>query len=228
MYKSNKMEATILSKIEADSSFYKNFTISFLDKYLSGSFGAMSKTEIDILVFHLLKPCLSGSNHAISRLLTITATRVKNLTMSAHLRYSIKTDEEIMREILKKLVPNHSENSRKPCNSKIDLAKDEVIFGLENPIEKDVFVSRVKDLGYYADFSFNPEVIKIHISTLFELLEDTGKFKDLIQKKFSDDKELQKRLNGAKTKWQKIKDILPDKRSTINFIIGAMEKILLG
>ena len=53
----------------------ENFGKEFLKHYLSASFGEMSKSETEILIFHLLSSDFKGlSNYEISNLLKISET----------------------------------------------------------------------------------------------------------------------------------------------------------
>ncbi|MDA3053659.1 hypothetical protein [Campylobacter sp. JMF_03 NE3] len=186
--------------------------------YLAGSFGSLGKSEIDILVFSLLEPYLAMSNYEKSRQLKITDTRVKALCLNAHLRYGKKDDDEIIKEILSSL---NSENSK----SKIDFEKGEIVFGLENSVQRDVFIGRIKKLGYYADFSFNSEIVMVSIDAIFGLIGDE-KFKNIVQKHKNYD-EIKKKLNGEKTTWQKLKEFIPDKKSLTGIVLNLLGSILL-
>lgn len=87
----------ILQRIIDEAS--ENFGKEFLEHYLSGSFGSMSKSETEILIFHLLSKHFEiSSNYEISNFLKISETKVKNLTLNAHLRYG-----QSNKDILKKL-----------------------------------------------------------------------------------------------------------------------------
>ncbi|WP_181001199.1 hypothetical protein [Campylobacter concisus] len=89
----------ILQRIIDEAS--ENFGKEFLEHYLSGSFGSMSKSETEILIFHLLSKHFEiSSNYEISNLLKISETKVKNLTLNAHLRYPRQSGDEIVRETL--------------------------------------------------------------------------------------------------------------------------------
>ena len=78
----------------------ENFGKEFLEHYLSGSFGSMSKSETEILIFHLLsKHFENSSNYEISNFLKISETKVKNLTLNAHLRYG-QSNKDILKKIM--------------------------------------------------------------------------------------------------------------------------------
>ena len=86
----------ILQRIIDEAS--ENFGKEFLEHYLSGSFGSMSKSETEILIFHLLSKHFEiSSNYEISNLLKISETKVKNLTLNAHLRYG-QSNKDILKK----------------------------------------------------------------------------------------------------------------------------------
>ena len=86
----------ILQRIIDEAS--ENFGKEFLEHYLSGSFGSMSKSETEILIFHLLSKHFEiSSNYEISNFLKISETKVKNLTLNAHLRYG-RNNKDILKK----------------------------------------------------------------------------------------------------------------------------------
>ena len=215
----NSQLPVFIIKIENKDKFYKEFTENFLVNYLAGSFGSLNKSEIDILLFSLLEPYLAVSNYEKSRQLKITDTRVKTLCLNAHLRYGKKDDDEIIKEILDSL---SKENSK----SKIDFEKGEIVFGLENSVQRDIFIGRIKKLGYYADFSFNSEIIKVNINVIFELIGDEN-VKGIVQKHIKNCDEIKKKLKETKTTWQQVKEFIPDKKSLTGIILNLLGSILL-
>jgi len=67
---------------------YKKFGEKFVKRFLAHGFGSMTKTEIDILVYHLLsedKEFKGKSNYHVANKLQITESRVKSLSLNAAL-----------------------------------------------------------------------------------------------------------------------------------------------
>ncbi|MCZ6150102.1 hypothetical protein O6B96_03395 [Campylobacter ureolyticus] len=149
----------LISKLDKN-----NFVEKFLENYLAPSFGAMSKSEIDILVFHLLEDSFNKlSNYEISNLLKISETKVKNLRVNAYLRYN-QNEKQILKNIIKRLSDSIS--------TKVDIKNNEVRFTLENPVEKRVMIAKIKELGENIDFSFNNEILKLDLLAFFTFLNN--------------------------------------------------------
>lgn len=149
----------LISKLDKN-----NFVEKFLENYLAPSFGAMSKSEIDILVFHLLEDSFDKlSNYEISNLLKISETKVKNLRVNAYLRYN-QNEKQILKNIIKRLSDSVS--------TKVDIKNNEVKFTLENPVEKRVMIAKIKELGENIDFSFNNEILKLDLLVFFIFLKN--------------------------------------------------------
>lgn len=58
----------------------QNFGKEFVEKYLAGGFGAMTKTEMDILIFHLISESsdIRGKlNYEVANKLLIPESKVK-------------------------------------------------------------------------------------------------------------------------------------------------------
>lgn len=149
----------LISKLDKN-----NFVEKFLENYLAPSFGAMTKSEIDILVFHLLEDSFNKlSNYEISNLLKISETKVKNLRVNSYLRYN-QNEKQILKNIIKRLSDSIS--------TKVDIKNNEVRFTLENPVEKRVMIAKIKELGENIDFSFNNEILKLDLLTFFTFLNN--------------------------------------------------------
>ena len=71
--------------IKANGPELEDFANKFLKIYLQNGFGRMSKTELDIMVFHLLASTSfsSCSNYELSRILKISETKNKDLIETA-------------------------------------------------------------------------------------------------------------------------------------------------
>lgn len=180
-----------------------NFVEKFLENYLAPSFGAMSKSEIDILVFHLLEDSFDKlSNYEISNLLKISETKVKNLRVNAYLRYN-QNENQILKNIIKRLSDSIS--------TKVDIKNNEVRFTLENPVEKRVMIAKIKELGENIDFSFNNEILKLDLLAFFTFLNNISG-EDIFLNVLKDNKnknlKLQEFLDKNKTFKEKIIGIL--------------------
>lgn len=182
-----------------------NFVEKFLENYLAPSFGAMSKSEIDILVFHLLEDSFDKlSNYEISNLLKISETKVKNLRVNAYLRYN-QNENQILKNIIKRLSDSIS--------TKVDIKNNEVRFTLENPVEKRVMIAKIKELGENIDFSFNNEILKLDLLAFFTFLNNISG-EDIFLNVLKDNKNKNKNL--------KLQEFLDKNKTFKEKIIGIL------
>lgn len=187
----------------------ENFGKEFLKHYLSGSFGSMSKSETEILIFHLLSKHFEiSSNYEISNLLKISETKVKNLTLNAHLRYPRQSGDEIVRETLVDIA--------KKFSAIYDEQNGEVKIHIQSSVQKREMINAINKLGSFADYGLNNEILKIRINTLFSLFEkflDKEKFKDTVQIYLKDKKLNEKQFFDALNNSQRFIEMI--KRSDI-------------
>ena len=206
----------ILQRIIYEAS--ENFGKEFLEHYLSGSFGSMSKSETEILIFHLLSKHFEiSSNYEISNLLKISETKVKNLTLNAHLRYPRQSGDEIVRETLVDIA--------KKFSAIYDEQNGEVKIHIQSSVQKREMINAINKLGSFADYGLNNEILKIRINTLFSLFEkflDKEKFKDTVQIYLKDKKLNEKQFFDALNNRQKLIEIIKKFNIKISDIIGLV------
>ncbi len=187
----------------------ENFGKEFLEHYLSGSFGSMSKSETEILIFHLLSKHFEiSSNYEISNLLKISETKVKNLTLNAHLRYG-QSNKDILKKIMLRICDTLDVN--------FDENIGEIKISVENPVEKRELVNEIKKLGSYADFSFNNEILKIKINVFLKLLNrlvGEDNFKKVFQKYLKEKTIQNDALYSSLTTCQKVMKFLKNNNIT--------------
>lgn len=197
----------ILQRIIDEAS--ENFGKEFLEHYLSGSFGSMSKSETEILIFHLLSKHFEiSSNYEISNLLKISETKVKNLTLNAHLRYG-RSNKDILKKIMLRICDTLDVN--------FDENIGEIKISVENPVEKRELVNEIKKLGSYADFSFNNEILKIKINVFLKLLNrlvGEDNFKKVFQKYLKEKTIQNDALYSSLTTCQKVMKFLKNNNIT--------------
>ena len=209
------MELTLQNIInKADQSFSKEF----LEHYLSGSFGSMSKSETEILIFHLLSKHFEiSSNYEILNLLKISETKVKNLTLNAHLRYPRQSGDEIVRETLVDIA--------KKFSAIYDEQNGEVKIHIQSSVQKREMINAINILGSFADYGLNNEILKIRINTLFSLFEkflDKEKFKDTVQIYLKDKKLNEKQFFDALNNSQRFIEIIKRSNIKISDVINTI------
>ena len=206
----------ILQRIIDEAS--ENFGKEFLEYYLSGSFGSMSKSETEILIFHLLSKHFEiSSNYEISNLLKISETKVKNLTLNAHLRYPRQSGDEIVRETLVDIA--------KKFSAIYDEQNGEVKIHIQSSVQKREMINAINKLGSFADYGLNNEILKIRINTLFSLFEkflDKEKFKDTVQTYLKDKKLNEKQFFDALNNSQRFIEIIKRSNIKISDVINTI------
>ncbi|WP_103567326.1 PTS sugar transporter subunit IIBC [Campylobacter concisus] len=206
----------ILQRIIDEAS--ENFGKEFLEHYLSGSFGSMSKSETEILIFHLLSKHFEiSSNYEISNLLKISETKVKNLTLNAHLRYPRQSGDEIVRETLVDIA--------KKFSAIYDEQNGEVKIHIQSSVQKREMINAINKLGSFADYCLNNEILKIRINTLFSLFEkflDKEKFKDTVQTYLKDKKLNEKQFFDALNNSQRFIEIIKRSNIKISDVINTI------
>jgi len=200
-----------------------NFGKEFLKHYLSASFGAMSKSETEILIFHLLSSDFKGlSNYEISNLLKISETKVKSLDLNAHLRYPKQNGDEIVRETLI--------NIAKKFSTIYNEQNGEVKIHIQSSVQKREMINAINNLGSFADYGLNNEILKIRINILFSLFEkflDKEKFKATVQAYLKDKELNEKQFFDALNNYQRLIEIIKKSNIKVSDFFGfVVSKIL--
>lgn len=179
-----------------------------LELYLKFGFGAVTKKEIDLLVFHHITRSFANkkkTNYEISSLLKIPESRVKNYRISSALKYESINSKAILGNIILRLTKDIQ-------FMKVESGKVEI--SLEDPVEKREIENFLKIRGDFADYTFNSEVLRIAPARLFELIIenlDNGEkeFDRLIRNFFKDldrSNKIIKNHKSLKEKFFKLRD----------------------
>ena len=147
-----------------DNENAKRFSKNFIETFATPAFGAISKTEVDNLVFGLLVDAgaLSPKSqvYEIARELNVTPAKARNLLFQWQLRSMGKGD------VLK--------NDLIEALTSVRFSKDGDLlsFGVESPLLREEFRSRLKRRGVFADASFSSDMIRISVEHFVEFLDD--------------------------------------------------------
>lgn len=200
----------------------RTFGKTFVERFLSHGFGAMTKSEIDILVFHLLSESdeIKGKpNYHVANKLQITESKVKSLRLNAALRYKQANHKAVLANIVTRI----TEAMNKP-----DFEGGQVTITIENPVEQRELEHAVKSVGRNIDYGFNKELLKITPISLFELVVSNlenpeQEFETIIQAQIHDQNQQNAIINNALTFRQKLNKVgeeINDKASLIG-LLGA-------
>lgn len=139
------------------------FSRKFVKGFAQPAFGAISKTEVDNLVFALLIEvgALDPKSQAyeIARDLNITPAKARNLLFQWQLR-SMGDGTALKEDLVAALKSVRFEKDG-----------DRLAFGIESPLLREELRSRLKHMGVYADASFSPEIVRLSVKHFVEFLD---------------------------------------------------------
>lgn len=144
----------------------KDFIQEFIDAYLERGFGSMLKSDIDILVFHLLKKYSNlkdMSNGEASLSLKLPESRVRNYAYQASLKYSQYTKDDI-----RKLFFSYIKNAKLEYNYN---KEDYLLINIEDKYLVQTLCTELKRNGYTFDFSFNSEKLVLRREAMIFLID---------------------------------------------------------
>lgn len=178
------------------------FAEKFLETYLANGFASLPKTEIDLLVFHLLTQTegyRDKSNYELANALKLPESRVKTLRLKSALKYREIDRKKILAAVVRRFV--ESEQFATFEGGKVEIS-------LEDPVEKRELENFLKVRGQHAEYTLNTEVLRISPLRLFELIVENVEqpkyeFNRLVQKNISADTDTEGLLDDALTLQQK-------------------------
>lgn len=153
----------IKEKLEAlEPAHLKDATEEFLEGFCTPAFGALPKSEIELLVLRFLeKVRVIGSDPEVYELvskLKVTRTKARNLIYERELRrLSPSQLDDRVKSLLKRPL--------------IQKSGEQFVLEVENPLVSDHLRSRVQKLGYVSDGSFSPSIVKLPLDAIVALLD---------------------------------------------------------
>lgn len=169
----------------------------FQEKALA-KFGAFNKNDYEVLLFHLFKEygdLSKMSPFQISIDLKIPEAKVKRLIYESEIVYGSFEKEKILTEFLDILL--HSKFVADDNGKK-------VTFAIQNKYLRSAIQSEFISLGYYADGSFNSDVVVVHYQALFALLQSNKKFKFTSEQLIEDCKKAMALDKNAAFSWKEV------------------------
>ena len=175
------MSSTKLPTISHDG-----FGKEFLDVYLLRGFGNMTKSELDVLIFSLIRKYVLSemSIFEISRSLKISESKVRTLIYESDLKYS-DTKEETLKKKFGQLVEN----------LKFKIENDKIMFSIEDKLLRSFISSKISEIGAFSNTSFNRNMMVIHSDMFIDLLTNLYGKENISRLEC----ELSKRMSTTKT-----------------------------
>lgn len=139
----------------------KEFATIYFD---ANPFGSMLKTDVDLLLFHLLRKhgAFAGdSQFTICKKLRISEAKVKKLLYESELRFGEFDEEKQYTEQLRAII------------EKAQISKDgnKIQFAVEDPFLRQLLSAKLKERNTFCDTSYNREIISVSPETFTQLLE---------------------------------------------------------
>lgn len=182
------------------------FGNDFVERYLSHGFGSMTKSEIDILVFHLISEAeeiKDESNYRVANKLQITESKVKSLRLNSSLKYKPANHRAVLGNIVTRII----DEMQKP-----EFESGQVTITLENPVDQREFEHAVKLAHRNIEYGMNRELLKVKPIALLEIvmanLENAEQeITSIVQAHITDNEKQAEILSSALTLRQKINKI---------------------
>mgnify|MGYP003531318517 CR=1 FL=1 len=136
---------------------------ALVKEYLTPSFGSMSKTDFNVLLFNSLQKLgaieKEPNLYDLTYELHLTKSRAQSLLYNANLRKGY-TSEDLEKQL------------RKAISEAVLLKeKDRVSVEIENPVLRDYLKKRLKELNHISDGSFSVDIIKMTYQAFADLYE---------------------------------------------------------
>ncbi len=181
----------------------ESLATNLVSLYLNTGFGAPSKREVDLLLFHHITQARENrkkSNYELAALLKIPESRVKSHRLASALKYQDINTKAILGGVIIRL--------SKGIQSAALAEAGKFELSLEDPIERRELENYLKSKGHFAEYTFNSEVVRIAPVRLFELIVENMEkaeetFNELVQKHMEDADASDRILEGAPTLKQK-------------------------
>lgn len=144
----------------------KKLLTGFMDIYLEKGFGVMNKTEIEVLLYHTFKEngLLEGECFKDSFELRISESKARKLIYESQIKYANRNDEEL-NLYLRTAIGNsltHAVFSKKG---------KEIRFVIEDKYLRVAMNAKLRANHYFADTSFNRDIISLDEDTFVELIK---------------------------------------------------------
>lgn len=147
-----------------DKAFFLKAADKFLNSYINPAFGALPKSEIDLLVLEFLESIgyvdKQPSIYHLTTKLKVTRTKSRKLIYDRELRKS--TPENLDAMVVDLLA--------KPILTKD--SKYFFILEIENPLLSDHLKAKITSLGYISDGSFSPSLVKLPLDAIVALIDN--------------------------------------------------------
>lgn len=136
-----------------DQEVAARFGRAFITRYASTAFGALPKSEVDLLVFSLLVDCgaldVNGPMYRIARSLNVTPAKARSLLFQHQLRHVSEedTDHAVMMALTTGRFWKDGPN---------------LAFGVTSPLVRAAIAAKMQERGVFTEVSLSGEILKVN------------------------------------------------------------------
>jgi hypothetical protein len=142
----------------------KEVLVDFMSSYLDKGFGSMNKTDIETLLYHVLKKhdILKGKCFEDSLALQITEAKSRKLIYEAQVKYMNRNRAELDAYLRKSIGE---------CLTHAHIVKKkEIKFAIEDKFLRVALNAKLRENHYFADTSFNKDIVSLDKDAFAELI----------------------------------------------------------
>lgn len=156
----------MISKIKGlDAEHAKHLLDDFMEVYMDKGFGVMNKTEIETLMYHVLKKhgLLTGKCFEDSFKLQIPEAKARKLIYESQVKYAGRNEDELTAYL---------RISVGECLTHAFLSKNgkEIRFAIEDRYLRVALNAKLRANHYFADTSFNKDIISLDENAFREMI----------------------------------------------------------
>lgn len=143
----------------------KKMLEGFFSVYFEKGFGVMNKTDIETLLYHVLKErnLLNGKCFDDSLALQISEAKARKLNYDSKVKYLYRNQEDVD-VYLKKEIGRYLKKARFSSNGK------EIIFAIEDKYLRVALNAKMRAEGDFSDSSFNKDIVSLDKETFYEMI----------------------------------------------------------
>ena len=142
----------------------EKFAQQLIDGFLAGGFGSLSKKETELLILELLEAnegFEDMSNHSAALKLGFSEMRLRSLRYELAQRKYADSPKYFAKKLL-------------PCLEKTRFEKEKgngkIVFAVEDKFIRLSLAAKFKDMGSFADGSFNSEIMRMDSAVFFKVV----------------------------------------------------------
>ncbi len=208
----------------------EEFARKLLTKLSDQAFGAMSKRELELFIFHLLcntEKLQSLSTYEWANLLHISESRIRSLRADSALRFMPSDNQAALTEIAMQFCAKG-----KTC-MEYDEKESRIKLLLDDPRLQREFEYSVRALGRIPDYRFNRNILDVPATTFVAVFVENfpkhkKKFEEAFKALVKADEEYQKVIDGAKSWSEQFEAICEKHKAKIEMLTKLIGVVLSG